>query len=166
MGVYRLTPCATQYLGDAKCPHHAGHREPGSEASEAPKLPICGLRSVQPPALQRAGGGGSEGEGGGQVEYEYAHQLLPRDDFLIQKNRAASRDWANHVVCWSYLDDDEPDSDGGRALDAAGRGRATGNGEFVRGLRLGDVVTAWGMARFAGWVNCVESAQIDVYWAV
>jgi len=51
-------------------------------------------------------------------------------------------------------------------LEEQGRGRGTGNGEFVRDLRLGDVVTVWGMARFGAWVNNVEAVKIDVYWAV
>ncbi|KAJ6447007.1 ankyrin repeat protein [Purpureocillium lavendulum] len=101
-----------------------------------------------------------------QQTYTYDHTLFPQDPFLIQKNRAASKDFVDHVVTWSYLDDAKPDSDAGKALEDKGRGRHTGDGEFVRDLRLGDVVTVWGMARFAAWVNNVEAVKIDLYWAV
>ncbi|KIH93717.1 hypothetical protein SPBR_04257 [Sporothrix brasiliensis 5110] len=51
-------------------------------------------------------------------------------------------------------------------LEKLGRGAETGDGAFVRNLRVGDVVTLWAKARFPGWVNIVQRAQIDVYWAV
>jgi hypothetical protein len=54
----------------------------------------------------------------------------------------------------------------GTALEEQGRGRDTGTGEFVRNLKLGDVVTVWAKARFPQWVNVVEQVKIDVYWAV
>jgi hypothetical protein len=60
----------------------------------------------------------------------------------------------------------DPDSIDGKKLDEEGRGRATGNGEYVRNLKVGDVVTLWGKARYGGWVNYVEEVKIDVYWAV
>lgn len=71
-----------------------------------------------------------------------------------------------HVVTWSYLDDTVSDSDDGMKLETEGRGRGTGDGSFVRDLRLGDVVTMWGKARFPAWVNHVEKVKIDIYWAV
>jgi hypothetical protein len=55
---------------------------------------------------------------------------------------------------------------GGKALEDQGRGRNTANGQFVRDLKVGDIVTVWGKARFPGWVNMIETVQIDVYWAV
>jgi hypothetical protein len=71
-------------------------------------------------------------------------------------------------VEWSWTDDIDPSIADTRLeeLVKAGRGRGTGNGEFVRSLTLGDVVTVWGHARFAAWKNFVESVRIDIYWAV
>ena len=51
-------------------------------------------------------------------------------------------------------------------LDKVGRGSETGDGSFVRDLRVGDVVTVWAKARYPGWVNTVRRVQVDVYWAV
>lgn len=70
-----------------------------------------------------------------------------------------------HRVEWSWTDDVD-DEAGALALTQEGRGRDTGNGEFVRGLRLGDVVTVWAKSRFPAWVNYVESVKVEVYWAV
>ncbi|KAM7201943.1 hypothetical protein V8F20_004651 [Naviculisporaceae sp. PSN 640] len=53
-----------------------------------------------------------------------------------------------------------------KALAEIGRGKATGDGEFVRNLKLGDIVTVWAKARFAGWVNYVDRVKVDVYWAI
>lgn len=52
------------------------------------------------------------------------------------------------------------------ALAEIGRGKATGDGEFVRNLKLGDIVTVWAKARFPGWVNYVDRVKVDVYWAI
>lgn len=60
----------------------------------------------------------------------------------------------------------EPSSDAGRQLDEDGRGRGTGDGTFVRELKMGDVITIWGKARFGGWVNHIDRVRIDVYWAL
>ncbi len=46
------------------------------------------------------------------------------------------------------------------------RGKATGNGEFVRSLEVGDVVTLWARARFPGWFIKVKDVEIDMFWAV
>jgi len=40
------------------------------------------------------------------------------------------------------------------------------NGEFIRGLQVGDVVTIWGKARFGGWGNWVQEVCCEIYWAV
>lgn len=51
-------------------------------------------------------------------------------------------------------------------LERDGRGRRTGDGEFVRSLQLGDVVTVWAKARFPAWANNVNKITVDVYFAV
>ncbi|PNP45103.1 hypothetical protein TGAM01_v206794 [Trichoderma gamsii] len=98
--------------------------------------------------------------------YNYAHKLLHAPEWEIQRNKTAFGKWQDHSITWSYLDDIAPDSEGGQALVAKGRGRETGDGKFVRELQVGDVVTVWGRARFGGWTNRIESVRIDVYWAV
>ncbi|KAM0453069.1 hypothetical protein ACHAPV_009184 [Trichoderma viride] len=100
------------------------------------------------------------------VGYNYAHKLLHSPEWEIQRNKTAFGKWQDHSITWSYLDDIAPDSEGGQALVAKGRGRETGDGKFVRELQVGDVVTVWGRARFGGWANRIESVRIDVYWAV
>ncbi|RDA93295.1 hypothetical protein CP533_2024 [Ophiocordyceps camponoti-saundersi (nom. inval.)] len=139
-------------MGDSHCTYDV-RREGSSEA--APTLPICGLRPVHPSIHLDS-----------HSRHGYDHPLLPDDRFNIQRNRAASDQWQDHCVVWSYLDDVEPSSNAGVELHRRGRGRASGNGSFVRSLKLGDVVTVWGKARFPQWVNMVESISIDVYWAV
>ncbi|UKZ71094.1 uncharacterized protein TrAtP1_012059 [Trichoderma atroviride] len=100
------------------------------------------------------------------VGYNYAHKLLHSPEWEIQRNKTALGKWQDNSITWSYLDDTAPDSEGGQALVAKGRGRETGDGKFVRELQVGDVVTVWGRARFGGWANKIESVRIDVYWAV
>ncbi|KAK4156783.1 hypothetical protein C8A00DRAFT_30333 [Chaetomidium leptoderma] len=99
----------------------------------------------------------------------FVHPLHPRDDLKIQCNVMAEREPILHRVVWSYTDDIDPERDAEAAaqqLASKGRGTATGNGRFVRDLKLGDVVTIWAKARFQGWSNHVESVKMDVYYAV
>ncbi|KAL7934721.1 hypothetical protein V8C35DRAFT_301680 [Trichoderma chlorosporum] len=100
------------------------------------------------------------------IGHNYTHPLLPSPEYAIQRNQTAVRNWQDHVVTWSYTDDIDPESERGKALESNGRGRATGDGKFVRQLQVGDVITVWGKARFPGWSNRIESVEIDVYWAV
>jgi hypothetical protein len=85
---------------------------------------------------------------------------------MIQANIHAMREYTSHRVEWRWTDDIDEESPEVEELLANGRGKATGNGAFVRNLTLGDVVTVWGRARFPAWANHVHSVQIDVYWAV
>ncbi|KAK4186413.1 hypothetical protein QBC35DRAFT_464721 [Podospora australis] len=93
--------------------------------------------------------------------YEFLHPTVPEEDHKIQCNITADREWQDHRVVWSYDDDVNPEG-----LEEAGRGTATGDGKFVRELKLGDVVTVWGKARFPGWVNNISSVKVDVFWAL
>ena len=83
----------------------------------------------------------------------------------LQMNKSATSATAEYIITWAADDDINPESEEGKALEEAGRGRATGNGEFVRNLRLGDIITVWARARYPGWTNTVEHVKIDVYWA-
>ncbi len=78
----------------------------------------------------------------------------------------ADTDFHEHRVTWSWTDCVDPDSDEALELEKQGRGKATATGEFVRNLKLGDVVTVWAKSRFPGWVNYVKSVKVDVYWAM
>ncbi|KAK0628255.1 hypothetical protein B0T17DRAFT_491337 [Bombardia bombarda] len=123
----------------------------------------------RPPSFDvtRTDGGGLATVFPDVVEYIYHHPLHPRDDLKIQCNLNSTRSVKEHRVVWSYTDDiNESDDRGAALLESAGRGRATGDGKFVRELKLGDVVTVWAKARFPAWVNSVESVKVEVYWAV
>ncbi|KAL2062269.1 hypothetical protein VTL71DRAFT_6535 [Oculimacula yallundae] len=95
----------------------------------------------------------------------FEHPLLPTLECL-QKNRTSTRKAEEYKIEWSCHDAVDPDSLDGKALEEQGRGRNTANGRFVRDMRVGDVVTVWGKARFPGWVNMIEMVKIDVFWAV
>ena len=99
--------------------------------------------------------------------YKYVgEEVNPSPDHKVQSNLVASRELKEHRVVWSYLDNIDPESPEADKLEEVGRGRATGDGKFVRSLKVGDVVTLWGQARFPGWENKIQMVQIDVYWAV
>ena len=141
-----------------------------SVTTEAPGLPNCALRSIQPPLRADAPENAHklhEHEGLGPATiYYYEHPLLSTEKYLIQKNKTASKRSRTYRVTWSYLDDTDPESIEGIALADMGRGSETATGEFVRNLELGDMVTIWGKARFPGWVNVVEKAKVEIFWAV
>lgn len=94
------------------------------------------------------------------------HEVPANPAYTVQFNRTAAAVTQDHQVVWSYLDNVGPTSPGVQDLRDVGRGEETGDGEFVRNLKVGDVVTLWAHARFPGWENRVLRAQVDVYWAV
>jgi hypothetical protein len=122
-----------------------------SSNAPAPELPLCSLRPVFPETA----------EGQDEGEWKYAHQLAPHPARLIQRNRLATRQWQEKEIVWTWTDDWDESS-----LDEEGRGNRTGDGAFIRSLKLGDVVSIWGKARFNGWVNHVQKVKVDLYWAV
>ncbi|KAH6683690.1 hypothetical protein F5X68DRAFT_211019 [Plectosphaerella plurivora] len=99
-------------------------------------------------------------------ETKINYPLNPCEMHTIQRNRTAAREMVDYEVTWRATDDINPESPEADRLDDMGRGKASGTGEFVRNLRLGDVVSVWGMARFLGWANNVEKASVQVYWAL
>jgi hypothetical protein len=98
--------------------------------------------------------------------YKYDHQLLPTADHKIRCNRVAEHDWQHHHIEWCWTDAIDPDSSAGQELEANGRGSATGNGSFLKSLKVGDMVTVWGRARFPAWVNKIQKVEVKVYWAL
>lgn len=84
--------------------------------------------------------------------------------YTIQYNKTATRTPTTHTVVWSWQDNIDPPT--AQQLKDMGRGEETGTGEFVRNLKLGDVVTVWAKSRFGGWANHVDAVKVDVYWAL
>ncbi|KAK0671186.1 hypothetical protein QBC41DRAFT_344855 [Cercophora samala] len=100
-------------------------------------------------------------------EFKFDHSLLPQEHVKIQCNKLTEREYITHVVEWNYDDEmDLEDEVAAKKLHDVGRGERTGNGEFVRNMRIGDVVTVWGKTRFGGWINNISSVKVEVYWAV
>lgn len=148
---------------DPQCVHDLRYE---SRVSQAPKLPLCSLRPVEP-QIEPTPPQANEETQSNQAPFHYVHPLEPREHLTIQRNRTATREFANYTVTWRYDDNvTDPESSAAKTLDEAGRGKLSGNGEFVRSLKMGDVVTIWAKARFPAWVNYVERVSVDVYWAV
>ncbi|RGP68386.1 hypothetical protein FLONG3_8159 [Fusarium longipes] len=143
----------SEQICDPMCTYDVRYK---SNSSEAVPLPVCALRPLYPEIETIHGD-----------KMRYTHPLQPRDKWVIQHNKTAHRPWQDHVVTWSWQDDISPESEAAEKMRREkGRGRGTGDGSFVRDLKMGDVITVWAKARFGGWVNTVEKVKIDVYWAV
>ncbi|KAL2268843.1 hypothetical protein VTJ83DRAFT_3689 [Remersonia thermophila] len=125
---------------------------------QLPSLNVADLCTVIPQVQPRPNGNG----------YRFGHPLLPAPHLKIQCNVTASDHEKEHRVVWSYTDEVDPERDveAAEALDEQGRGKATGDGKFVRDLKLGDVITVWSKARFPGWANHVQHVKLEVYYAV
>lgn len=141
---------------------------PALDGSTEPSLaPVCSLRTISPPTTTtyelRQRGRWRLDES--QNPHQFHHPLLPSPE-RIQSNVVATRQIKKHVVTWSYNDHTPHESPEGDALEAMGRGRASANGEYVRNLKVGDVITVWAKARFPAWANFVEEVKMDVYFAV
>ncbi|KAI8951588.1 hypothetical protein F4801DRAFT_285888 [Xylaria longipes] len=130
-----------------------GNKSEPKASSNSTKTPTTGaIRSVWPPLKETL--------------TEYHHLLHPAPDHMVQSNRVAEHDWQHHHIEWSWTDKVDPKSSAGRELEANGRGSTTGDGSFLRSLKVGDMVTVWGHARFPGWTNSVQKVQVQVYWAL
>lgn len=115
-----------------------------------PYFPVYGMRAIHPP-----------------LEADrpaFHYDLYPSPELTIQKNKVATRKPTTHTIVWSWKDDANPLT--AEKLDELGRGTASGNGDFIRNLKLGDAVTVWAKARFAGWANHIERVNMDIYWAL
>jgi hypothetical protein len=129
-------------------------------------LPVAALRPIYPTFSERPPPDDAVNEHSRAKEYLYDHGWMPVEERVIQRNRGRNRDVKTHVVEWCWTDDVDQESEGGQKLRERGRGSATGDGQFVRQLKLGDVVTIWGKAKFPAWVNNIEKVRVDIYWAV
>lgn len=95
------------------------------------------------------------------IYHHYHHALHPDRQHVIQFNKRAVRQLQHYHVEWSWLDCSvNEDEDMGFAGHAPG-----GNGDFVRSLGLGDMVTIWGRARYGGWANNVSKIDVKIYYA-
>ncbi|KAK8008765.1 ankyrin repeat protein [Apiospora marii] len=148
---------------DENCPSYSTDGE-AKEAKEGKgkgtRICSCAVRPVWPVVVT------DEGNDGAAVPPRYDPGLHPTSDHMVQANKVATPGMQQHHVVWRWDDNVDPDSSAAEDLEKSGRGRATGNGEFVRSIKLGDIVTLWGRARFAGWENRVERVEVKVYWAV
>jgi hypothetical protein len=129
-----------------------------------PKSILCTTRTITPETHRRIVVPDDPDENP-KLLVDFRHRLNPGLDCL-QRNRTATKTTTEHIITWCCTDNTDPDSVDGKMLDEQGRGRETANGEYVRNLKVGDVVTVWAKARYGGWVNTVEEVKIDVYWAV
>jgi len=134
--------------------------DPQSTNGDAESI-VCTTRTITPPTETRIAATEPP-----ETRASFRHGQDPGMDCL-QRNRTGTRDTKEYVITWSCtVNIMDPDSVDAKKLDDEGRGTTTGNGEYVRNLKVGDVVTVWGKARYGGWVNNVEEVKIDVYWAV
>ncbi|RAL68496.1 hypothetical protein DID88_007224 [Monilinia fructigena] len=136
-----------------------------SPASESTNEIVCGLQTISPGVQSNPENSVRDNATDLPNSLTFKHTLNP-DQKYLQKNRTATHASQEYIIVWRFDDDIHPDSPEADELEAQGRGRETANGEFVRSLKIGDVVTIWAKARYAGWSNTVEDASIDVYWAV
>ncbi|KAK7751152.1 hypothetical protein SLS62_006982 [Diatrype stigma] len=166
-----------------QCPEDCPDRADPKYAEH--NIPTCAIRSIWPPSVPAddppdpeattpaspptppaAEPSSTSASALVHPQARYHHALLAAPDHCIQHNRLAVRAPEHHRVEWRATDDIDPESAAAAELVAAGRGSATGDGAFVRALKLGDMITVWGRARFPGWSNNVEKVEVRVYWAV
>ncbi|KAI2611832.1 hypothetical protein GGR54DRAFT_616928 [Hypoxylon sp. NC1633] len=140
-----------------QCPPECPDRQKSGTSNDVSDIPTCAIRSIWPQA-----GPVSQREG---ADMQLLHELHHTENHLIQRNKHADRNMQNHHVEWYWNDDIDPKSLEAETLSEMGRGTATANGEFVRNLKLGDMITVWGRARFPGWKNHIQRVQVKVYWA-
>ncbi|KAI1408241.1 hypothetical protein F5Y13DRAFT_172908 [Hypoxylon sp. FL1857] len=141
---------------DNNCPPECPDRRTSDNSSETTDIPTCAIRPVWPRVVPNEGGASG---------MRYHHELLPDSNHLIQRNLHAEKNFQHHHVEWSWEDDVDPESLAAETSEENGRGTGTGNGEFVKNLRYGDIITVWGRSRFPGWSNNVQRCEIKVYWA-
>ncbi|EED16062.1 conserved hypothetical protein [Talaromyces stipitatus ATCC 10500] len=84
----------------------------------------------------------------------------------LQCNRTATINSTDYHIFWHYRDNLPADSPEAERIEReTGRGRATLDGNAVRNMKVGDEVSVWLRARFAGWRNHVDKMSVRVFWA-
>ncbi|KAH7907055.1 hypothetical protein BJ138DRAFT_1161074 [Hygrophoropsis aurantiaca] len=84
----------------------------------------------------------------------------------LQRNVRASDNMAHHTIVWNYLDSVKEGSPGAVLADLRGQGWESLDGNFIRGLEIGDCITLWMRARYHLWAVHASMATIEIYWAV
>ncbi|KFY27988.1 hypothetical protein V493_03171 [Pseudogymnoascus sp. VKM F-4281 (FW-2241)] len=115
-------------------------RKKGAESDVEKKL-AWNVESVVPPLKNDGSPKSSQAwldPGDRPPTVELDHPFLPHDKTL-QKNRTATKDAEDYTIVWRWDDNIDAESGDAEDLEMAGRGKATGNGEFVRSLEVGDV---------------------------
>ncbi|CAD6444105.1 af724416-380e-4b7f-9561-d406b960dbf8 [Sclerotinia trifoliorum] len=143
------------------------HFRPYDYTQESSNEIVCGVQTIIPEVVQPNPDDVPENHRDSTATYPatFKHKLNP-DTKVLQKNKTATAIPENHVITWRFNDNIHPESPEADKLEEQGRGRDTGNGEFVRNLRIGDVVTLWAKARYPGWANTIEDVSIEVYYAI
>ncbi len=100
------------------------------------------------------------------MQLQYHHELLPRPDRKIQANLTVNDRVTQHYMVWDYRDAIDPESPEAEQLEFQGHGKGTGAGQFVRDLKLENMVTVWAHARFRDGSITFRDAKIEVYYAV
>ncbi|KAM0263529.1 hypothetical protein ACHAQJ_001148 [Trichoderma viride] len=129
-----------------------------SDDEDMGRLPAYKLGTIEPQAKPAE-------DIHGRFDYQFPYTPW-RGPYEIQRNRMASPEFTDYEVTWTCWDVVSPDSAEAQQLMEQGKGRMAGDGQFVRNLRLGDVVTVWGRVMHRGWANFVESVEINIYWAL
>jgi hypothetical protein len=130
--------------------------ESGGGSAKVPTSIACDFRSVNPAVIRNPGD---------PPTYKYDHPGQPWGGRL-QSSQTANSYIKEHAITWASNDSIDPNSSEGAQLEREGRGRCTGNGDFVRNLKFGDIITIWAKARFSEWTSTVQEVKIDVYWAI
>lgn len=140
--------------------------DPSTHDSKSTNDIICTLRTIFPEVENNPQYNPEDiGNPNANNPVVFKHPLNP-DPKILQKNKTAMIETQEYTIVWRFDDDVHPESPEADELEAQGRGRETANGDFIRALKIGDVVTIWAKARFPGWVNAVEDVSMDIYWAV
>ncbi|MCJ1313629.1 hypothetical protein MMC25_007308 [Agyrium rufum] len=86
----------------------------------------------------------------------------------LQRNLHERLQLIEHRVVWDWKDDGLPGNREAAAakLTAIGRGEKTGDGKFVRSMKVGDCVAVWAWAIVDDWANHVERVDLEVYFAI
>ncbi|MCJ1332101.1 hypothetical protein MMC10_008793 [Thelotrema lepadinum] len=166
-------------------PEHKHQTDEGEQAQEtainAPANPAAGgsLETHGTPQGQNQDEDESEGvnQSQGQGEHSagdtelatprlFSNAYLQNHKYEIQYNSQAHRETREHRIEWRWTDNTPDEGPGADALRDMGRGVATGDGRFVKELRLGDCVSLWAKARYPAWENYVEGAEVEVYFAL
>lgn len=123
---------------------------------KVPTSIACDIRSIWPAAIKYQAD---------PPAYRYNHPFTPTG-IQLQSHRTANPEVKEHVITWASDDCIDRNPSEGARLEREGRGKSNGNGDFVRNLKVGDIITVWARCRFGGWTNEVKEVKIDVYWEV